>query len=202
MIWPRSSSATDEPRVTPRWSVIGARPSWGRTRIRACLVTSSSRWRWTSCRSTTRTEAKADAVDWVIGELSPFHERHGVYAQGVGPATRCSPVAGSTASCPTSLGFRPDGLVPRTARPCRVQAGRRTGQGPAVRPLPRRSRLLDPAILKDRIEHLPLDPTRRKALLAQVESLGHAHQATATLVQRPLPRRRPDPSRLRRPPED
>jgi len=29
-------------------------------------------------------EEKADAVDGAIGELSPFHEMNGVYAQGVG----------------------------------------------------------------------------------------------------------------------
>lgn len=33
------------------------------------------------------TEGKADAVDGAIGELSPFHEMNGVYAQGVSVRT-------------------------------------------------------------------------------------------------------------------
>lgn len=36
--------------------------------------------------------AKADAVDGTIGELSPFHETHGYYAQGVEITTAVLPV--------------------------------------------------------------------------------------------------------------
>lgn len=147
-------------------------------------------------------EAKADAVDWVIGELSPFHERHGVYAQGVGPTTAVLPGGWldrvvpyqPSATSPTAWCLEPHDLAAS-----KLAAGRDKDL-PFVRSLVE-ARLLDPAILKDRIEHLPLDPTRRKTLIAQVESLGHADQATATLVDRPLPKRRPNPSRLRRPPE-
>jgi hypothetical protein len=37
------------------------------------------------------TEVKADAVDGAIGELSPFHEMNGVYAQGVSVRTAVLP---------------------------------------------------------------------------------------------------------------
>ena len=37
------------------------------------------------------TEDKADAVDGAIGELSPFHEMNGVYAQGVSVRTAVLP---------------------------------------------------------------------------------------------------------------
>ena len=37
------------------------------------------------------TERKADAVDGAIGELSPFHEMNGVYAQGVSVRTAVLP---------------------------------------------------------------------------------------------------------------
>lgn len=36
-------------------------------------------------------EAKSDAVDGAIGELSPFHEAFGVYGQGVGVSTAVLP---------------------------------------------------------------------------------------------------------------
>lgn len=36
-------------------------------------------------------EAKADKVDGVIGELSPFHEMYGYYAQGVSASTAVLP---------------------------------------------------------------------------------------------------------------
>jgi hypothetical protein len=36
-------------------------------------------------------DSKADLVDGAIGELSPFHETFGVYAQGVGEATAVLP---------------------------------------------------------------------------------------------------------------
>jgi hypothetical protein len=34
---------------------------------------------------------KSDEIDGVLGEISPFHETHGYYAQGVGPKTATLP---------------------------------------------------------------------------------------------------------------
>ena len=36
-------------------------------------------------------ESKADLIDGVMGELSRFHETHGIFADGVSPATICAP---------------------------------------------------------------------------------------------------------------
>jgi hypothetical protein len=48
-------------------------------------------WRSTLRILTTPQRTKADAVDGAIGELSPFHEMNGVYAQGVSVRTAVLP---------------------------------------------------------------------------------------------------------------
>ena len=63
----------------------------------------------------------ADLIDGAIGELSPFHERFGYYAQGVGPETAVLPA-----------GWQ-DRLVSGAARPGRCQAGGGTREGRAFR---------------------------------------------------------------------
>jgi len=143
-------------------------------------------------------EAKADTVDWVIGELSPFHEQHGVYAQGVGPATALLPDGWldrvvpykPSAMSPTAWCLEPHDLAAS-----KLAAGRDKDL-PFVRSLVK-ARLLNPDILRDRIEDLPIDPTKRRNLLAQVEAIRlAADTVTLTVVERPLPHSRPDPSRL------
>jgi hypothetical protein len=73
-------------------------------------------------------ESLADLIDGLIGELSPFHERHGVYAQGVSEGTAILPdgwrdrlipyaspeTGGTTALC----------LEPHDLRVAKLAAGR------------------------------------------------------------------------------
>ena len=73
-------------------------------------------------------DVKADHVDGAIGELSPFHERYGYYAQGVSVSTGSKasrrdqlPASGDSKPSPGHPAVPPRG-VSRPGRPARPGA--------------------------------------------------------------------------------
>ena len=143
------------------------------------------------------TKDKADAVDGAIGELCPFHEMDGVYAQGVSVRTAVLPegwrgrvVPGQT-SPPVGLWRR---FSSRTTALCPSSwhIGTRTSRSllPCSSP-----GLIDPMILARRIDRLPASGsagTEEAALM--VEVLGRT--TPTRLTSSPTSDRRPSSSGL------
>ena len=114
------------------------------------------------------TEDKADAVDGAIGELSSFHERYGVYAQGVSVRTAVLPdrwhgrvVTWSNQSTGRALAAF---LEPHDCVVSKLVAYREKDFEFAAAML--ESGLIDPTILARRIDQLPagLDPLVQRRL--------------------------------------
>lgn len=101
--------------------------------------------------------AKADRVDGAIGELSRFHESFGYYAQGVSVTTAVLPTGWQE----RTVVFAPAGAAPARARclephdcvVAKLVAGREKDLAFARALL--RERLVDPAVLIDRVRLLP-----------------------------------------------
>ena len=108
------------------------------------------------------TEGKADAVDGAIGELSPFHEMNGVYAQGVSVRTAVLPEGWRGRVVPWSNQStgraRAAFLEPHDCVVSKLVAYREKDFAFAAAML--ESGLIDPKILAVRIDLLPasLDP--------------------------------------------
>jgi len=106
-------------------------------------------------------ERKADAVDGAIGELSPFHETFGVYAQGVSVHTAVLPAGWRDRvvhwSSPFTDGASAAFLDPYDCVVAKLVAHREKDREFAAALI--RAGLIDPARLRPRIEALPpLDP--------------------------------------------
>jgi hypothetical protein len=103
-------------------------------------------------------EGKADKVDGAIGELSPFHESFGIYAQGVsistavlGPGWRDRVVVYENANTAPGRGLC---LEPHDLVASKLAAGRDKDFEFSAALL--RVKLIDPAVLRGRIDALPV----------------------------------------------
>lgn len=103
---------------------------------------------------------KSDQVDGAIGELSPFHEMNGYYAQGVSVATatlaqgwRDRLVLVESQSTQPGRGYA---LDPHDCVVSKLVAGREKDHAFANALI--ETRLIDPAIVAARIDTLEVDP--------------------------------------------
>lgn len=112
---------------------------------------------------------RADLIFGSIGELSPFHETFGYYAQGVGERTTVLPAGWATrlVAVPTSGGtglcLEPHDLVIS-----KYVAGREKDRE-YVRTVARH-RLADRETLLSRLETTPVDEARRATLRSQIST--------------------------------
>ena len=105
----------------------------------------------------------ADLIDGAIGELSPFEERFGYYAQGVGPETATLPAGWEerlikiqNENTDLKIGYC---LEPHDLAASKLVAGREK-DGPFVETLLRHG-LVNRVTLQERIALLPLPEERR-----------------------------------------
>jgi hypothetical protein len=113
----------------------------------------------------------ADLIDGAIGELSPFEDRFGYYAQGVGPETAVLPagwelrrVKIQNENTDLRIGYC---LEPHDLAASKLAAGRdKDWQFVEVM---LRHRIVDPQVLKTRISALPWPEARVASLLAWVD---------------------------------
>jgi hypothetical protein len=103
---------------------------------------------------------KSDQVDGAIGELSPFHEMNGYYAQGVSISTAALPrgwrdrlVLIESQSTQPGRGYA---LEPHDCVVAKLVAGREKDHAFANALI--ESRLIDPATVAARIDTLEVDP--------------------------------------------
>jgi len=112
---------------------------------------------------------RADLIEGSIGELSPFHETYGYYAQGVGERTAVLPEGWETrlVTVPTSAG---QGLClePHDLVISKYVAGREKDREYVRAAL--RHRLVEPSILLDRLARTPGDPASRERIAGQIEA--------------------------------
>ncbi|CAM5795222.1 DUF6036 family nucleotidyltransferase [Ottowia pentelensis] len=118
----------------------------------------------------------ADLIDGAIGELSPFHERFGYYAQGVGPETAVLPdgwqerlVKLQNEQTDLKLGWC---LEPHDLAAAKLVAGR-DKDGPFVATMLRHG-IISMDTLVARIAALPLDEARKARLQRQARRLAQA----------------------------
>jgi hypothetical protein len=118
-------------------------------------------------------DEKSDLVDGAIGELSTFHETFGYYAQGVSVSTAVLPrgwrdrvvVVATTGTAPG----RGHCLEPHDCVVSKLVAGRPKDLAFAEALL--RERLIDPTVLRGRIETVATDPLVLRRLRSWVA--GH-----------------------------
>lgn len=119
---------------------------------------------------------KADLIEGSIGELSPFHETYGYYAQGVGERTAVLPDGWKERLVPvptaagTGLCLEPHDLVIS-----KYVAGREKDRS-YVRSAIRHG-LVDGATLLDRLRQTPLDEEHRLRIRRQIEADDTARPA-------------------------
>jgi hypothetical protein len=113
---------------------------------------------------------RADLIDGTIGELSPFHDTFGYYAQGVGPTTatlpadwqaRLVPIRNENTRWATGLCLDPHDLVLAKYAAGRDK-DRRFNRDAA------RNRLVDLTILLQRLPTLPVTQAQREVVAAQL----------------------------------
>lgn len=114
----------------------------------------------------------ADLIDGAIGELSPFEERFGYYAQGVGPETAVLPagwegrvVKIQNENTDLKIGYC---LEPHDLAASKLAAGR-DKDWPFVEVMLQHG-IVSPETLRDRLALLPISPGRRERLLRWVAS--------------------------------
>ena len=112
----------------------------------------------------------ADLIDGAIGELSPFEERFGYYAQGVGPETAILP-AGWEGRLVTIQNENTDlkiglCLEPHDLAASKLAAGREK-DGPFVEVM-LQHKIVDGATVQERIGLLPISPEQKNRLHAWV----------------------------------
>lgn len=108
----------------------------------------------------------ADLIDGAIGELSPFEERFGYYAQGVGPETAVLPdgwkdrvVKIQNENTDLKIGYC---LEPHDLAASKLAAGREKDWQFVEVML--QNRIVDGTVLKERIGQLPIPPADKKRL--------------------------------------
>ena len=116
----------------------------------------------------------ADLIDGAIGELSPFHERFGYYAQGVGPETAVLPagwqdrlVTLQNESTDLKIGWC---LEPHDLAAAKLVAGREK-DGPFVQTMLRHG-LIQLNTLLDRVQALPVDANAKARLARHAQALA------------------------------
>jgi hypothetical protein len=112
---------------------------------------------------------RADLVEGSIGELSPFHETYGYYAQAVGRGTAVLPQGWEArlVVVPTSAG-RGLCLEPHDLVISKYVAGREKDREYVRAAL--RHRLVDPSILLERLAQTPADTPTLEWIKRQVEA--------------------------------
>lgn len=117
---------------------------------------------------------RADVIDGAIGEGSPFHATFGYYAHGVGPQTAKAPAGWPQrlvlVSGPGTRGARGWCLEPHDLVLAKLAAGREKDWDFARTAL--EHGLVDPAVLRARVEDLPLAPEHRAAVAAGLGALA------------------------------
>jgi hypothetical protein len=112
---------------------------------------------------------RADLVEGSIGELSPFHETYGDYAQAVGRGTAAVPEGWEArlVVVPTTAGR---GLCrePHDLVISEYAAGREKDRAYVRSAL--RHRLVDPAILLERLAQTPVDTPTRQRIATQIQA--------------------------------
>lgn len=115
---------------------------------------------------------RADLIDGTIGELSPFHDTYGYYAQGVGPTTATLPtgwqdrlvaIRSENTRWATGLCIDPNDLVLAKYAAGRDK-DRRFNRDAA------RHRLVDSTILLQRLPTMPLSDAQREVVVAQMRA--------------------------------
>jgi hypothetical protein len=108
----------------------------------------------------------ADVIDGAIGELSPFDERFGYYAQGVGPETSILPegwesrlVKVQNENTDLKIGYC---LEPHDLAASKLAAGR-DKDWPFVEAM-LRHKIVDGGVVRDRINQLPISDGTKKRL--------------------------------------
>jgi hypothetical protein len=110
---------------------------------------------------------RADLIEGSIGELSPFHETYGYYAQGVGERTAVLPQGWQSrlVAVPTSSGtglcLEPHDLVVS-----KYVAGREKDRDYVRAAL--RHRLVDQGTLLERLARTPIDAAHRDRIASQI----------------------------------
>jgi hypothetical protein len=117
---------------------------------------------------------KADQVDGAIGELSPFHEKFGYYAQGVSVSTATLPagwrdrlILVDTASTRPGRGYL---LEPHDCVVSKLVAGREKDLAFATALL--EVGLVDPAVIAERIGMLDIEPALLHRLRTWIATYG------------------------------
>ena len=116
----------------------------------------------------------ADLIDGAIGELSPFHERFGYYAQGVGPETAVLPagwqdrlVKLQNENTDLKIGWC---LEPHDLAAAKLVAGHEK-DGPFVQTMLRHG-LIQLNTLLDRVQALPVDADAKARLARHAQALA------------------------------
>jgi hypothetical protein len=117
---------------------------------------------------------RADVIDGAIGEGSPFHATFGYYAHGVGPETAKAPAGWQErlvlVSGPGTRGARGWCLEPHDLVLAKCAAGREKDWAFARVAL--EHGLVDAAVLRARVDDLPLAPEHRAAVAAGLGALA------------------------------
>ena len=128
----------------------------------------------------------ADLIDGAIGELSPFHERFGYYAQGVGPETAVLPagwqdrlVKLQNENTDLKIGWC---LEPHDLAAAKLVAGREK-DGPFVQTMLRHG-LIQLNTLLDRVQALPVDANAKARLARHAQALAILPSQLILLLQR------------------
>ena len=112
---------------------------------------------------------RADLIEGSIGELSPFHETYGYYAQAVGESTAILPEGWEERLVPVPT---PAGsglcLEPHDLVISKYAAGREKDREYVRTAV--RARLVGRGVLLERLERTPLDPQRRRHIQAQIDA--------------------------------
>ena len=112
---------------------------------------------------------RADLIEGSIGELSPFHETYGYYAQAVGERTAILPEGWQARLVPVPT---PAGtglcLEPHDLLISKYAAGREKDREYARTAV--RARLVARELLLERLEGTPLDGERRGSIRAQIDA--------------------------------
>jgi hypothetical protein len=112
---------------------------------------------------------RADLIEGSIGELSPFHETYGYYAQAVGERTAILPEGweGRLVPVPTPAG---SGLClePHDLVISKYAAGREKDRDYVRTAV--QAGLVERGVLLERLEKTPLDTERRRRIRAQIDA--------------------------------
>lgn len=112
---------------------------------------------------------RSDLIDGSIGELSPFHETFGYYAQGVGPRTAVVPAGWESRLVPVPAGAATGlCLEPHDLLISKYVAGREKDRDYARAAA--RYRLAERGLLLERLLLTPVDPERRDHIRRLIEA--------------------------------